>query len=331
MRVLRGSLLAWALAVSVLGAQETRTLFTLFGQVSQPDGTPAPRAVVSIEGPTGLKSQVAADDMGRFEIPDVPRGRYRLTAMNPGAPTQYTDPVQLDLGRAFSNRVAANIYLRNAVDTTSPREDRTGPVVSVAEAAQDVPKAARKAFDQAIKCRAEKKFDDALKNFGRAIELYPSFFQAYSERGHMLIGLGKAPEAAQDFARALELNPLYGPALRGSGLCKFQQGRYAEAIRDLERAADAEPGNATNYLFMGTADVALDRREQARAALLKALSIDPAGSVRAHVHLANLSIRENKPGEALAELETYLAKVPDAPDKEKLVAIASQLRSSIKQ
>jgi tetratricopeptide (TPR) repeat protein len=192
---------------------------------------------------------------------------------------------------------------------------------------QEVPRPARKAFDRALRYLDEKRYEDAIKGFDRAVELFPAFFQAMTERGHVLIAMGRAPEASADFARALELNSRYGPAIRGSGICKFQQGNYAEAVQELERAAQAEPGNATNYLFMGTAQVALDRREQARASLQKALSIDSAAAARAHVYLANLSIRENRPQDALAELDAYFAAVPNPPDKEKLLAIRSQLRS----
>ena len=39
-----------------------------------------------------------------------------------------------------------------------------------------------------------------------------------------------------------------------------------------------------------------------------------------------LDIRENRPGEAIRELDAYLAAVPDAPDKEKVLALRSQLR-----
>ena len=133
--------------------------------------------------------------------------------------------------------------------------------------------------------------------------------------------MGKTGEALIDFNRALELNGRYGPALRGAGMCKFQAGRYAEAIPDLEHAANAEPDNAVNYYLMGIADVALDRREHGRAALQKALSLDPVASVRAHVHLATLLIRVNRPKEAAQEIGTYLEAVPDPPDKQGLLAI----------
>jgi tetratricopeptide (TPR) repeat protein len=127
-----------------------------------------------------------------------------------------------------------------------------------------------------------------------------------------------------------QLKPPMNPALRGSGLCQFQQGNYSEAFEDLECAFDAEPENSTDYYFLGIAGVALVRREQAHAALEKALSIDPVASVRAHVHLASLLIRENRPQEAAQEIETYLKAVPNPFDGEKLRALLSKLRAAPK-
>ncbi len=313
-----------------LDAQDTRVSFIVAGRVTQPDGSAAARSVVRITGQSGLDRQVFTDDMGRFEIANLPRGRYHLSAVNPAATDQFTDPVELDLSRALSNRVSVNIFLRNNVIATSPKEEKPG-VISVAEATQDVPKPARKAFERALKLRGAKQYEQSLESFNRSIELFPPFFQAFAERGHLLIAMGRAPDAAADFARALELNSRYGPALRGSGICKFQQGKYAEAVQDLARAADAEPGNATVYLFMGTSYVALDRREPARAALEKALSLDPSAAVRAHVHLANLYLKENRLQEAAGELQAYLKIVPDAPDAEKLRAIEAQLRARLQK
>jgi tetratricopeptide (TPR) repeat protein len=307
-------------------AQDTRVYYTLFGQVVQPDGSPSVHARVQISGLTGGEHQAVTDDMGRFEVPSVMRGRYRLTATNPEAPDQVSDGVELELGRGQPGRVSVNIYLRHA--PVAVRQNARPGAVSVTEAAQEVPKPAMKVFEQALKQRSERQFERAFESFTRSIGLYPSFFQALAERGHLLISMGKLDEAARDFAKALELDAHYGPALRGSGICKIQQGKYAEAVQELQAAADAEPGNPANFLFMGTADTALGRTEQARAALHRALTIDPKGAARAHVQLANLSIRENKPAEALAEIEAYLSKVPDPPDKERLLRMASQLRAS---
>ena len=110
-------------------------------------------------------------------------------------------------------------------------------------------------------------------------------------------------------------------------MCEYQEEKFAEAVQTLTKAADAEPGIATNYLFIGAADLALDRRDQARSALRKALSIDPIGSARAHVHLATLCIKDGHPEEAIVEINAYLEAVPQAPDADRLRKILAQLQS----
>ena len=57
--------------------------------------------------------------------------------------------------------------------------------------------------------------------------------------------------------------------------------------------------------------------------------LDPVGAARAHVHLASLWIKQDRPREAVAELEAYLAAAPQAPDAEKWRALAGQLRRKV--
>jgi Tfp pilus assembly protein PilF len=300
--------------------------YNLSGNVKQADGFPASRVTVNLTSSTGLNRQAFSDDMGHFEIPDLPRGRYSLTAITSSDSDQFMDPVEIDLGRNMSSRVTVNLYLRYRTKVVEPFKKQSG-VVSLAEEMPRVPKTAQKNFDQAVAFRSKRKYDQSLESFSKAIEQYPEYFQALSERGHLYIARNQPAMAAKDFARALEIIPRYGSALRGAGLCEFQQGRYAEAIDYLKRAADTEPGNATNFLFIGAASVALDQREQARAALQKSLSMDPSGSARAHVHLANLSIKENRLEEAIQELKAYLQAAPGAPDAGKLRQVLAQLQA----
>jgi Flp pilus assembly protein TadD len=98
-------------------------------------------------------------------------------------------------------------------------------------------------------------------------------------------------------------------------------------LRFLDEAVAKEPRDASAYLFLGLANAALGRREEARAALQKALTLDGEGSARAHVHLADLDLRENRNPEAAAELEAYLAQVPNAPDADKLRVLLTKIKS----
>jgi len=74
-------------AVIHLRAQQTGTTVTLAGRVTADDanGAPVRRAIVTLTGTGAMASvQLATDDDGRFSFPDLPAGRYMLTAEKPG-------------------------------------------------------------------------------------------------------------------------------------------------------------------------------------------------------------------------------------------------------
>jgi tetratricopeptide (TPR) repeat protein len=199
-------------------------------------------------------------------------------------------------------------------------------LISAAEREQKVPKEARKAFNQGVKFREEGERDKALESLSRAIELYPEYYQALSERGDFYVLQRKLTEAAADFDRALKIHAHYGPALRGAGYCKLERREFAEAAEDLERSISAEPDHASTYLLLGIANLELDRREPAKQALQKALSLQ---AFRAHIYLGNLYAREHLYQQAADELHAYLEAEPMAADAANLRRIETQWRSRL--
>ena len=302
---------------------------TIYGTVRLPDGSRGAKVVVQLSCQLSPSLQAFTDDLGRYEIPNVPRGRFWLSALNGSDPDQYSDPVEFETSRSTPSRLLINIYLRAGVKVGPGSRERS-TVTTWTAPAQRVPKPARKAFEQALKYQSKNQREKALESYSRSIDIFPTYIQAYAERGHLRIATMRFEEAAADFSHALELGSSYEPALRGLGICRFQQENYEGAIEYFERAIAASPRNAINHLFLGICHSQLDRRDVARAALEKALAIDPKGAVRAHVHLANLWIKENRTIEAIAELENYLSAVPNALDAEKQRAILKQLRGQVK-
>src|SRR5262249_39774054 len=298
--------------------------FIVTGSVSLPDGNPAARITVKISGQTGLNMETTTDNSGRYQF-QVPGGRYRLSAMNPQNPEQNVDNIEADTSRTAGNRLIVNLYLRTTPARTT---SSSGPgVVSATEALQQIPREAHKAFDDGLKLRGRNQIEKALASFDRAIELYPDYVQALSERGELRITKNQTGQALDDFERALKVNKDHGPALRGAGYCKLEQQQFADAIGYLERATSIEPGIANSHLFLGIANLALDRREPASRALLEALKIDARRAVTAHIYLADLYTRENKFKDAADELRAYLAARPDAPNARSLAAKEAELRS----
>jgi tetratricopeptide (TPR) repeat protein len=297
------------------------------GTVTLPDGNPAARVKVRISGQTGLSYETFTDGNGRYQF-QVPAGRYRLAATNPQDESQFTDPAEADTGRIAANRVLVHLYLR--VSQPAPKRDSKPGTVSLAEASQQIPKNARKAFDEGRRRRADRQLDKALESFTRAIDSYPDYFQALAERGELYIVKSQIPEAVQDFQQALKLNEEYAPTLRGLGYCNLEQQKFSEAVQYLQRAIAVDPSVADTHLFFGIASLALNNRDAAKQALQEALKIDSKSAVSAHVYLADIYTREERYKEAANELRIYLNARPDAPNAQRLKAKEAELRARIK-
>jgi tetratricopeptide (TPR) repeat protein len=299
--------------------------FVINGSVALPDGSPARRAIVRITSRQGFTREMPANDQGRFEFRDMPPGFYRLTASDPADASLVSEPAETDTSRTATDYVSVTVFLRRG-GVGGPGGAEKARAVSVTEAAQKVPKEARKAYARGLKLKEGGKLDEAFESFSRAIEIYPDYFQALSERGDLYVARRRLAEAAADFDRALKVDPHHGHALRGAGYCKLERKEFAAAAADFERAITADPDNFNAHLLYGIANVELDRRDAARAALRQALKLSPDGAARAHIYLANLYARERAFNEAADELHAYLAINPAAPDADRLRQAEAQWR-----
>jgi tetratricopeptide (TPR) repeat protein len=303
--------------------------FVIFGRVRLPDGRPAKaRMKVFIEAVNGLRRDILSDDDGNYEFRGMNGGRYRVYATNPDAPEQYCDPIEADTTRAYSNRLQIDINLK--LPLHKEKKDANPGIVSVSEAAQNVPKPALKAYEQGIKLQKENKGEQALTAFNQAIELYPEYFQALTERANLLMGGGKLTEAAADFERALRLYDKYAPALRGLGYCQIQQKQFEAAVSNLERAFVIEPKVPLTLLLLGYANLSLGRYEPAKQCLEEALKLGPESAARAHVYLAEVFAHEQKFKEAADSIRRYLTLKPDAADAAGLRKMESDWRERAK-
>ncbi len=286
--------------------------FTIFGRVSLPDGQPAARVRVFIETTNGLKRDVLTDTEGNYEFRGMSAGRYRLYATNPDVPEQFSEPAESDTTRAYANRLQINVYLR--LPLHSEKKEAKPGTISVIEAAQNIPKDARKAYEQGVKLQRENRPQPALEQFNKAIDLFPDYFQALAERGNLLTQHNKLVEAETDFVRALQLNDKYAPAYRGIGHCQIQQKNFQAAVSNLEKSFVLDPNAPMTLLLLGYANLSLNRYEEARQCFQQALKLGANSAARAHVYLAEIYAHEQKFKEAADSIVTYLKANPNAAD-----------------
>ncbi len=328
-RPLRRLWLGLFLYAGLFGQSAAQGPITIFGRVTLPDGQPAPRARVRVEMNNGYNREIICDDQGRYEMRGVLTGRYHLFATNPDAPEQFSERAESDSTRAYANRLQVDLFLR--LPLHGKKEGGKPGTVSLAEAAQNIPKPARQAYEQGIKLQKENQAEKALAQFNRAIELYPDYFQAFTERGNLQMQLNRLPEAQADFARAMALNEKYPPALRGMGYCQIQQRKFVEAVANLEKSYALEPNVALTLLLLGYGNLSLNRYEAARQSLQQALKLNPETAARAHVYLAEVYANEGRFKEAADEIRAYLRVKPGAPDAASLQKMEADWRARAKQ
>jgi len=84
--------------------------------------------------------------------------------------------------------------------------------------------------------KRSKNYKDALADFNKAIELYPSFAEAYFKRGNIKNLLGDYEGAITDYSKAIELNPNLAEAYHNRGLTQSRSGNEQAGNLDFLKA-----------------------------------------------------------------------------------------------
>jgi len=79
-------------------------------------------------------------------------------------------------------------------------------------------------------------YEQAIKDYDKAIELNPNYAEAYNNRGNAYAKLNEHERAIEDFNKAVELNPNLAEAYGNRGIVYSEIQRYEESARDLKKA-----------------------------------------------------------------------------------------------
>ena len=95
--------------------------------------------------------------------------------------------------------------------------------------------------------------NEAEKEFDRAIQLNPSFAEAYTSRAILMLSMERCEDAVAGARRALELDPLSAPTARYAGAAFLYCGRYDDAIEEYTRALTIDPEDRLSHNNLGLA------------------------------------------------------------------------------
>jgi tetratricopeptide (TPR) repeat protein len=96
-------------------------------------------------------------------------------------------------------------------------------------------------FNLANELRARGDLDAAVAQYAASIRTNPTFAEAYTNAGPILVGQGRVDEAIASYAAALKLKPDLAEAHNNLGILLAQTGRTDEAIVEFSVAVRIKP------------------------------------------------------------------------------------------
>jgi tetratricopeptide (TPR) repeat protein len=163
---------------------------------------------------------------------------------------------------------------------------------------------ARSAYESGVKSIAENRIPLGLSSLRMAAEIEPQNPLYHNAVGAVLLNVGRYPDAQAEFQKAVELDPTYADAFHNLGSAYAEQGKWEDAIvayrKALAQTIYASPENTYNNL--GYAYWALDRRKEAEEAFRAALQLEPK-LVPSHFWLGVLLDKDGRKDEAKAHFQ----------------------------
>jgi len=118
-------------------------------------------------------------------------------------------------------------------------------------------------------------YKKALKELNKAIELSPYNIDAYNNRGIAFCGIGKYKKGISDFENVVKIVPNFSLAYVNLGKAYFCLGEYKRAIKELNKAIKLFPSLAEAYCNRGIAYRYIGEYKNALKDFDKAIQIKP--------------------------------------------------------
>jgi tetratricopeptide (TPR) repeat protein len=174
------------------------------------------------------------------------------------------------------------------------------------------------------------KYEDALADFNRAIELDPNCAWAIASRGQTYHQMGKYEDALADFNRAIELDPNLDWAIALRGETYRLMGKYEDALADFNRAIELDPNDAWAIASRGQTYRLMGKYEDALADFNRAIELDPNEAAYYMGKASAMLAISRDPQKAIQVLETASARFPENQELQLMLfsmrAIAGQIQ-----
>jgi tetratricopeptide (TPR) repeat protein len=150
----------------------------------------------------------------------------------------------------------------------------------------------------------------AIEDYTRALDLNPSLAGSRYDLGQTFRQVNLRAKAVEQYKLAIELDPLMIKAHNNLGITYAEMGKIAEAVRCFERVIELDPYYVKAYNNMGVALAQSGREAEAVLVFRRAIEHAPFYA-NSYKNLANAYISQKQVGPAIETLTRYLELKPD--------------------
>lgn len=167
-----------------------------------------------------------------------------------------------------------------------------------------------------------KNFEEAEYYYRKAIDMDPYYGEYYNDIANLLCKIkGREEEAIKNYTTAIQLCPSYYEAYLNRALLFRHLGELDKAIEDCKRALDISPSETRASLTLGGLLLEADSAEEACRVLLNGTRYNQSADLLVNLTFARLEVRDAE-GAYEAALEA-VRLAPDRADARNNLAIAA--------
>jgi tetratricopeptide (TPR) repeat protein len=235
---------------------------------------------------------------GRFEFRSLPVGTYTVRVRAEGF---LDEEISTDL-RRNDFREVVSMELRPVARKPE------GPALTVSAADFQIPRDAKRDFEQGLDDRKHGQCAKALPRFQKAISAFDRYGDAYNEMGYCLKELGRIADAENALKKAVEYtSTIYAP-MNLADLYATQK-RFADAAAVLQRSIERNPSQGDLYFAMARVHFDQGQMKEAEAAGIAAhQKIHRSADV--HLLLAKVYLSRQNYAAVTDQLRLYLDENP---------------------
>jgi tetratricopeptide (TPR) repeat protein len=278
------------------------------------------------------RGQTYTDGSGRFHFRNLGIGNYYVQVESAGTGYERqsqrieVSPYAPAGGGGEIFRVDFVLKPEKRPKQTSLSEDVTPGADSVVFA-QDIPLAAKEAYEQAEQSLKKNDLKTAEVKLVQAISIFPDYYDALELLGSEYVKHDYFDTALPLLAHAVEVNKNAWHSFYGLGVSLLELGRRSEGVDALRRAVQLNPKSINATMRLGL-ELAKEERyaDEAIKLLLTVTHTSGKRLPEAYLILASLYSKNKQYQQAADALESYLRAAPTSEQRDNVKLKIEELR-----